>query len=217
MTPDPDVTPVGFAATDAPGAALRRRRNPLWLLLALLCLAAGLGGPAWFVAEQVGTPGEDEAIARGRIAALDAPETPVVRFAHDGGELTVWLDHDGVSTNSTVREQIVAATNCQAQVPGGRIERFRGAVQGSSVTIGSRSTVGVFSAPAGTVAVACRQEPFGRLRLRDRLREEHAFFVTPGAPSVGWAAWVAMFAGLPLLFAAFWAGSHWRAGRVGRR
>jgi hypothetical protein len=41
VTCDPDVTPIGFAATDAPGALVRRHRNPLWLVLAVLLAGAG--------------------------------------------------------------------------------------------------------------------------------------------------------------------------------
>lgn len=209
----PDVTPVGFAATDGPGAPLRRRRNPLWLLLAVLLVAAGAGGIGWFVAEQAGGPGEDDAIARGTIAPLDAVATPIVRFRHDGGDLTVWLDADGIA-NSTARETIVAAVNCTTRHADGRNTSFRGAVQGSSVTIGGRSTIGAFSAPAGELAIACRQERFGRRRGFDRLRQERAFFVTPGSPDVGWATWVALFAGIPLLLLAVPAYGRWRGGAL---
>lgn len=92
---------------------------------------AGLLGIGWFVKEQVdNAPGRDEAVAEGRVAALEGEDTPVVRFRGDG-DYTVWLDLDEV-TLSNNRETIVAATNCAAAFANSGSKRFRGARQGSS-------------------------------------------------------------------------------------
>ena len=216
MTPNPDVTPVGFAATDAPGATVRRRRNPVWLVLAVLFIGAGLAGIAWFVGAQLANaPGRDEAIASGLVAALDGPGTPTARL--DGkGDYTVWLDLGGVSLSNR-RETIVAATNCSARFASGGSARFRGARQGSSVTIGDRSTVGTFDAPEGAVALSCRQLPFGRFGSRRLLSRERSFFVTPGRPGVEFTLWAGLFGGILLLILAIPALGRYRAGTLAPR
>jgi hypothetical protein len=213
VTPDPDVTPVGFAATDGPPALVERRRNPLWLILAVVLALAGLLGIGWFIKEQAhNAPDRGEAVAEGRVAALDGEDTPIVRFRGDG-DYTVWLELDDV-TLSNNRETIVAATNCAAALANGGSARFRGARQGSSVTIGDRSTVGTFKAPKGDVQLSCRQLPFGRRGRRGTLREERAFFVAPGKPGVGWQLWVGMFAGSALLIPAGLALGRFRSGSL---
>lgn len=213
MTPDPDVTPVGFAATDAGDALVRRHRNPVWLVLAILLAGAGIGGIVWFVVAQIDhAPGRDEAVATGRVAALGGADTPVVSFSGEG-DYTVWLDLDGV-TLSNRRDTIVAATNCAVGFENGGSARFRGARQGSSVTIGDRSTVGTFTAPEGRMALICRQLPFGRRRGRRVLTEERPFFVTPGKPGVGWELWIGMFAGIGLLVLAVPAVGRYRSGTL---
>ncbi len=213
MTRDPDVTPVGFAATDAPGALVRRHRSPVWLLVALVFAGAGLAGIGWFITEHVdNAPAPEEAVAAGRVAGLDGPDTPVVRFRGDGA-YTVWLTLDGV-TLSNNRETIVAATSCAAAFAGGGSARFRGARQGASVTVGGRATVGTFDAPEGGVELRCRQEPFGRRARRGMLRDERSFFVAAGKPGVGWPPWVGMFAGIGLLVLAVPAFGRFRAGSL---
>ena len=216
MTNDPDVTPVGFAATDGPDARLHRRRNPAWLVLAILLASAGAAGIVWFVWAQLeNAPGRDEAVAGGRVAALRGADTPVVRFSGEGA-YTVWLDLDGV-TLSNNRELIVAATNCAAGFENGRSARFRGARQGANVTVGDRSTIGTFTAPRGEVALSCRQLPFGRRGRRRVLDAERSFFVTSGSPGVGWAPWVAMFGGIALSALAFPVFGRYSSGSLRRR
>jgi hypothetical protein len=213
VTPDPDVTPVGFAATDAPGAIVRRRRNPVWLALAVLLTVAGLAGIALFIAKQIdNAPGRDQAVATGRIAALGDDDVPAARFT-GGGDYTVWVDMEGVS-RSNRRETIVAATNCEAGFANGGSARFRGARQGASVTIGNRSTAGTFDAPEGAVALSCRLLPFGRYGNRYLLSQERSFFVTPGRPGVGFLLWVWMFAGIGFLILALPAFGRYRAGTL---
>ena len=213
MTPDPDVTPVGFAATDAPGALVRRRRNPVWLALAILFAVGGIAGIVLFVAAQIdNAPGRDEAVATGRVAALDADDVPTASFSGEG-DYTVWLDLHGVS-RSNRRETIVAATNCRAGFGNGGSADFRGARQGASVSIGSRSTVGTFDAPEGAVTLTCRQLPFGRYGNRHLLSRERSFFVTPGRPGVGFALWTGLFGGIGFLILALPALGRYRAGTL---
>ena len=216
MTPEPDVTPVGFAATDAPGAIVRRRRNPVWLALAVLLAVAGIAGPVLFIAAQVeSAPGRGEAIATGRVAAVDGADAPAARFAGDG-DYTVWIEMDGV-LRSNSRETIVAATNCEASFANEESARFRGARQGASVSIGNRATAGTFDAPEGAVALSCRQLPFGRHGNVHLLSKERSFFVTPGRPGVSFVLWVGMFGGIFFLILALPAFGRYRAGTLRRR
>ena len=213
MTPNPDFTPVGFAATDAPEAIVRRRRNPVWLVVAVLLACAGVAGIVLFVAAQLdNAPGRDEAVASGRIAALDDEEPSPVRFDGEGA-YTVWLDTDGV-VRSNRRETIVAATNCVALFENGNSARFRGGRQGSNVTIGDQSTIGTFDAPDEAIELSCRLLPFGRYGNRFLLRNERPFFVTPGRPGVRSAIWVGMFGGAFLLILAPLAWGRYRAGML---
>jgi len=213
VTPDPDFTPVGFAATDAPGAIVRRRRNPIWLALALVLAGGGLAGIVLFVAAQVGNaPGRDEAVADGTVAALGSTDTAAARFS-GAGDYTVWIETDGVSRSNN-RDNVVAATNCDAAFESSGSAHFRGARQGASVTIEDRSTVGTFDAPGGAVAVSCRLRPFGRYGNRHLLSTERSFFVTPGRPGVASALWVGMFAGAFALFLVPFAWSRYRAGAL---
>jgi hypothetical protein len=213
VTPNPDFTPVGFAATDAPDAIVRRRRNPVWLVLSVVLAAAGLAGILLFVAAQVGNaPGRDEAVADGRVAALGDSDIAATRFRGDG-DYTVWIETDGVS-NSNNRDNIVAATNCAATFEDGGSAQFRGTRQGASVTIEDRSTIGTFDAPQGGVALICRQLPFGRDGNRHLLSRERSFFVTPGRPGVGAGLWVGMFAGAFFLILAPFAWGRYRAGML---
>jgi hypothetical protein len=215
VTPDPDVTPVGFAATDASGATMRRRRNPLWLVLAVVLVAAGISGPVWFVVEQLeNAPGRDQAVAGGTIAALD--DEPSRELFEGEGDYTVWLDTDGVA-RANRRDTIVAATNCVALFEDGESARFRGARQGSSVTVGDQSTIGTFYAPAGSIRLSCRLLPFGRYGSRFLLRNERAFFVTPGRPGAGVSPWVGLFGGILAVVLAAMAFGRWRTGTLRTR
>lgn len=214
---DPDITPVGFAATDGPRALVRRHRNPLWLVATIVLALAGIAGIGAFVAAFAGTDVKDDAVVSGRIAALGGPSTPGVVFvAPAEGRYTVWLSSKGV-INSLNRDRIVAATNCSAAFARGGSTRFRGARQGSSVTLGSHSTVGVFTAPEGRVGVACHQEPFGRRRGRDVLRRERTFSVVPGEPGGEAWDWVFLFGGIAALVFAMPAGLRWRQGTLRAR
>jgi hypothetical protein len=212
-----DVTPVGFAATEGQGAMLRRRRNPFWLVLGLVLVVGAAGLVGGVIVRLAGAaPGEGEELASGTIAALDGAATPAVTFTGAGGDYTVWLDHDGIF-NDDVSEQVVAATNCVGQLPGGGEARFRGAIQGHSVTIGDQSTIGTFHAGPGEVTIACAQARFGNYRTHGRLREQRPFVVAPGLPPAGWGTIAAITAGILGAGAGLASLARWRGGRVALR
>jgi len=212
---NPDVTPVGFAATEGPNAVVGRHRSPVWLAFCLVFAVAGLAGIGVAIAGFTGAVDVDrDAVAVGRIAALDGPPTPGEQLrAPEEQVYTLWLSTSGV-VNSLHRERIVAATNCTAQFADGGSVSFRGAIQGSSVVLGDRATVGTFTAPAGEMRVACHQESFGPLRGRNVLRSERDFYVVPGTPPGGWQEWVFLFAGITLLMLAPLAGGRWWQGSL---
>lgn len=196
---NPDISPVGFAATDHPHSPLERDRGVLWIVLGVMLVLGGVVGVASFVWEMVaGSSGaKDDAVAQGQIAGLFATPTPPASFFVEvAGPYTVWLDDGGVIDSGT-RDNIVAAANCEATFADGTSTSFRGAIQGSSVQVGDMATVGTFSAPVGAAEVACHSERFGRRADRDQLQQERTFYVTPGSPGVGWTSWVGMFVGIP--------------------
>ena len=211
---DPDVEHAGWA-TEGPGSRLKRRRNPLLGLVTLVLL---LGGVATAVAGIVqltahAGPSEEETEARGVVAGLDGPDAPPARFtAPSERSYTVWLDLDDVRQIN--RDQVVAATACEASGADGSVATFRGSRQGSSVTIESTSTVGTFSVPRGATVVGCRQFPFGRRGRRGRLREERPFLVARGKPSAGTGGLVLLFGGLAAALLALPLGIRWYAGRL---
>ncbi|MBP8209587.1 MAG: hypothetical protein KAY11_08475 [Ilumatobacteraceae bacterium] len=216
---NPDVSPVGFAATDHPHSPLERRRGVWWLLAGGLLVAGGLAGVVLFV-WQVVAPGSDptdDAVAGGQVAGLSAPPTPAAMFTVEAaGTYTVWIDTGG-TINSSTRDAIVAAANCAATFSDGVTKSFRGAVQGSSVVAGDLATVGTFDAPAGPAAVVCRSERFGPRAVLDQLEKERRFFVTSGPPDSDWVPFVALFAGLPaLILGAMALGRGW-VGSLRRR
>jgi hypothetical protein len=198
---NPDVSPVGFAATDHPHSTLERRRGVGWLLLGGVLVVGGLAGVVLFVWQMVAPTSDpsDDAVAAGRVAGLSAPAAAAATFAvGEAGQYTVWIDTGG-AISSVARDAIIGAANCEATLADGTTTSFRGAVQGSSVVTGDFGTIGTFDAPAGATAVACRSELFGPRAVRDQLEKERDFYVTPGPPDSGWVPFVALFAGIPAL------------------
>ena len=198
---NPDVSPVGFAATAHPHSSLERRRGVRWLILGGSLIVAGIAGIVLFVWQVVDPTSDpnDDAVAGGRIAGLFAPATPAATFtAEVAGPYTVWVDTGG-NLNSGTRDIIVAAANCEAKFADGATTSFRGAVQGSSVVLGDVATVGTFDAPEGLVEVACHSERFGRRAVRYQLEKEREFIVTPGSPGGAWLPFVALFTAIPAL------------------
>lgn len=216
--PDPDVVPVGFAATDAPGALLRRRRPwRTWASVAAMVVGAVLTAVSvWAMFRGTGDV-DGRAVASGTVAALDGPSAEPARFtAPRSGRYTVWLRTDGITLVGN-REAVVAATVCDVRRADGTVSTFRGSRQGESVTIGDRSTVGTFTAGEGQVEVSCRQEPFGRRRGYDRLRSERSFLVAPGPPGSGIWPMLAVTAGMLLVIFGAIARSRAQGGGVRRR
>jgi hypothetical protein len=128
--------------------ATRRKRGPARILVGLALLVAGA------IAVAIGITGavtarsaiEDDAVAR---APLGQPTS----FTADAsGSYTVYVIFSGgVFSDSDRQERIIARTACQTSSGA----TFRGASQGTSVTLGSASTVGRFDAPAGEISITC--------------------------------------------------------------
>lgn len=213
---NPDIVPVGFAATDGPGAPTRRHRR--WWLLAT-AIVLGIGGVAAFVVGASEAFGgaldvDGRAVAEGRVAPLGSEQWVAATFAApESGRYTAWLRTDGISEEGN-RDAVVAATNCRARFADGTTSTFRGAVQGSSVTVGDRATVGTFVAPAGEVEVACRMQPFGRRSRDERLRAEREIVVVPGGPGGGFTAVLWILGGTAAVAGAVAVGLRWRAGSL---
>ncbi len=209
---NPDISPVGFGATDHPHATFERRRGVWWLLVGGLLIIGGAAGIALFVWQMVAPSAEpvDDAVAAGRVGALSGPPATDAAFSvADAGRYTVWIDTGG-PFSSSARDVIIGATNCEATFADGTTTSFRGAVQGSRVETGDFATIGTFEAPAGATDVTCKSEPFGSRIQRDQLEKERSFYVTSGSAASGWAWSIALFIGIPsLLLGLLAAGRGW--------
>ena len=203
-----DVEHAGWAV-GGPGSRLRRRRNPVLGLLAVLLLAGGAAAAFVGVVRLASEAGPDDArvLARGTVAALDAPATPPVAFTADAaGPVTVWLEAGGADN---VRDTIVAGTVCDL---GGT--EIRGSRQGASVVTDGHATIGELTAVAGENAVTCRHVPFGRVRRRGRLREEHPFVVESGTPADGLGGLWLFLPGVAAFLLGIPVAVRWRAGSL---
>ncbi len=210
----PDVRHAGWAI-GGPGSRLRRRRNPVWLVLALVIGIVGAVAAAYGIAGLVsGTaPGSDEIVGEGMVAPLGGAPAAGARFtAPDGTAHTIWLRVDGM--DSRARDTIVASVVCTVERPGRAPSQVRGSRQMNAAVVGDLATVGGFTAGGGENVVACRHEVFGQLRLRDRLRTAHPFVVAPGDPSAGILAFAFLFGGLAAIAGAGVLGVFWHRGRV---
>jgi hypothetical protein len=213
---NPDIVPVGFAATDGPGATVRR--SPRWWLLGV-ALVLVLGGAASLVKGGVSAFGgaldvDGHSVGEGVVAGLGSEQRVPAQFtASESGRYTVWLRTDGIHEEGDL-DAVVAATNCRADFADGTSSTFRGAIQGSSVTVGDRSTVGTFVAPAGEVVVTCRMEPFGKRSRYERLRAPRELVVVPGGPGGGLAAMAWIVGGVLAVGAGIVIGVRCRIGVV---
>lgn len=213
---DPDIRHAGWAL--GPGAPLHRRRSVLLGAIAAVLVVGGVIAAAWGVWLLAARAGVDEGeiVARGTVAALDGPAVGEVRFiATMPGPYTVWLRTGDMESNS--RDMVVASVTCRVRRPGRADAVFQGNRQGASVVVGDHATVGVFTASAGENAVACRHEVFGRRGLRDRLRSERRFVVTPGSAAGHAAGFWYLFGGMGAAVAGLFVGVRWFAGSVRRR
>jgi len=209
----PDVEHAGWAV-GGPGSRLRRRRNPLLGLLALLLLVGGTGAAVVGivrVATEAG-PDDERIVARGTVAALDGPATPAVTFTTAGAEkFTVWLRAGGLSN---VRDTVVAGTACELVRGNESTALIRGSRQGTSVQTDRHATIGAFTSSAGRNAVTCAHVPFGRVRGRGRLREERPFVVERGTPGDGLGGLLLLFPGIIAIVLGVPAALRWRAGSL---
>jgi len=207
-----DVEHAGWAV-GGPGSRLRRRRSPVLGLIALLLLAGGavaVGIGIVRLATEAG-PAQERILARGTVAALDGPPAEAVAFEGSEEPVTVWLNLGGLSN---VRETIVAGTECELERPDGSRERIRGSRQGASVATDNYETIGDAAPGAGRNAVSCRHVPFGRIRSRNRLRQEHPFVVERGSPGDGLGGLWLLFGGSAALVLGVPAAMRWRAGTL---
>jgi hypothetical protein len=207
-----DVEHAGWAV-GGPGSRLRRRRNPVLGLIAVLLLAGGTVAAAvgiYRLATEAG-PAQERILARGTVAALDGPPTEAVAVESGAGPATVWLNLGGLSN---VRASIVAGTECELVRPDGSRERIRGNRQGAAVATDHYETIGDAALGAGRNAIACRHVPFGRIRTRGRLRREHAFVVERGSPGDGLGGLWLLIGGSAAIVLGVPAAMRWRAGKL---
>lgn len=198
---NPDVTPVGGAAGagagggrpaplsggEDPFGSRPSRRRPGWvriiigdllIIASIALIVVGIGRTA-----DSGSGIEGDAVARGEVRE-DAERTRAVTFDVPAGErrdYSVYLLLSGRDGFENRRELTVRDTACVAEMPDGVQSRFRGARQGTSMTIGKASSVGHFSSQPGRVAVVCAytQGTSSSRRIRP---EVAAYVVTPGTP-----------------------------------
>lgn len=173
----------GMGAPPTPPVTLRRRRSPVLLVLGVVVLAAAAIGMTFAIVDLVTSSGfdQDEVVAEGVVGALDGDGGEPATFTAGGSEpFTVWIQTDGINEEGR-RDNVVAATRCEVDLPGGEDASFQGNRQGNAITIEDDSTVGWYTASEGENRIACHQEPFGRQRTW--LDDEHGFVVVPGKPA----------------------------------
>ncbi len=210
---DPDVEHRGWAI-GGPGSRLRRTRNPLLGLLALVLIAGGTAAATVGTVRLVLEAGPDDSriLVRGTVAALDGPSTPPAVFVTPGAErITVWLRAGGLSN---VRDTVVAGTSCDLVRADGTTTRIRGSRQGASVQTDDHATIGAATSGPGANAIACRHVPFGRIGRRGRLRRERPYIVERGSPGDGMRGMWLLFPGIGAVVAGVPVAQRWRAGRL---
>ncbi|MCB0971095.1 MAG: hypothetical protein KDA97_06200 [Acidimicrobiales bacterium] len=185
-TGPPDVRSVGFAGAHGVPSGTRWRRRLAAALGALLALV-GLVGFGWglWTTSSAGRAIDDDAVARTSAGPPGAEGEAATFVAPARQEYTIWLDNGGASDEQ--RDAIVASVACVVRTADGAVAEVRGARQGSSVTLGSRSTVGTFRSSEGRVEVACTQQRSGSPR---------AVLVVPGGPEAAGLAIGATVAGV---------------------
>ena len=143
------------------------------LVVGAVLLVVGLLATGWGIARAVDAHGEIEkaAVARGVVSA-GAGEP--VRFTTENDELTLYLDFDGVTDNSSVQERATGAVGCEVVGDDGSVLAFAGDRQGSAVTLGSYVSVGSFEVSSGEVRCGYTS----RFREAVRLPDEVPYVLT---------------------------------------
>lgn len=165
-----------------------RRRRIIPLVLGALVATLGLTAIVLGVVRIVGEHGDSLRRAVGQ-ASLPGG---TVTFASSGGPFTIFLLTPGIENASQVESQVGAAV-CEVRHPSGRTSTISGNRQASSVVTDAASTIGWFTAEAGTTAVTCRYD-----RVAPDGRE---FAVGPGRPDTSFEDLAALLGGTAALIA----------------
>jgi hypothetical protein len=199
---------------------IRRQRSPVLLGVGVVVLVTSAVAMTISIVGLAQTSGfdDEDVVAEGVVGALDGDGGSPAAFTAGGADpFTVWIQTDGINEEHH-RDNVIAATACRTTLGEGLNEGdgpgFQGNRQGSAVTIGDDSTVGWFTAAEGSVSVSCHQEPFGQLRTRSWLTDEHDFLVVRGKPSAPWGSVVVLTAAIVGLILGIGLLARWSRGRV---
>jgi len=188
--PPSEVGPGGVPVDPFGSRPSGRRRGRVRLALGLLVAVVGLVATVVAIVglASQGSGLTEKAVAQGAVG--EGVVVPGAFTAPTAGDYTVYAHFDGFfEEEENQRDRTIADIDCEAALPGGRTATFRGARQGASQTIGSNSTIGWFSTPAGEVTVTCR--------YRDEVgsrADQVELLVVPGRPSV--AGLLGLFVGI---------------------
>jgi hypothetical protein len=208
-----DVEHAGWAV-GGPGSQLRRRRNPLLGLLALVLIAGGTVAAIVGIVRLAGEagPSDERVVARGTVAALGGAPAPAARFMTGQPEqLTIWLRAGGLSN---VRDTVVAGTACRIVRANESAAVIRGSRQGTSVQTDDYATIGETTSTEGTNAIECAHVPFGPGGRRGALMEERPFVVELGSPGDGLRGLWLLFPGIAAALLGIPVAIRWRAGSL---
>ena len=207
---------MGGMVTDHPHAVVRRRRNPVWLVVGVVLLVGAAAGLTLGIVGMVSSASfdDEDVVAEGTVGGLgEGPAEAAVFTAGGADPFTVWIDIDGIFEGNR-RDNIVAATSCVAALSGGGEASFQGNRQGNAITIEDESTVGWFTAAEGEVSVACEQVPFGLRGTQRWLEDEHPFVVVAGKPASPLAGIAALTVSIVALLLGIAATTRWARGRL---
>jgi hypothetical protein len=161
-----------------PGAIDFGERQPkgggtVLLVAGLLVLVAGILGAAYGIGQAIGQAGAitDDAVARGFVRPGFGQ---AIAFETPRPKLTVYLDFDGITSNSVVYDDASGATSCEVTARDGSVRTFTGARQGTAATIGDLVSVGSFEVPSPSGRIRC-----GYTRSGGGLPSEVPFLLTP--------------------------------------
>jgi hypothetical protein len=181
------VSPSDVVHRGAVGGVDRRRRI-IPLVLGVLVAAIGLAAIVLGVVRVVGEHSDSLQRAVGQASMPSG----TVTFASSGGPFTIFLLTPGIENTTQVEAQVGAAV-CEVRHPSGHTSTIRGSRQASSVVTDDASTIGWFTAEAGTTSVTCRY---------DRVAQDgRDFAVGPGTPDTSPEDVAALLGGTAALIA----------------